>query len=56
MRVCIAHKDPAVITLRNMADNAEYDLCQVCFDAILPVLTGEQERPQRKINPRTDKK
>jgi hypothetical protein len=48
MRVCIAHKEKAIVTLRNINDDAEYDLCQACFEQILPTLTGDlKNRPGR---------
>lgn len=50
MRVCIAHREQAVVTFKNIVDHAEYDLCQKCLDRVLPILNGEkpQGRPKKE--------
>ena len=48
MRVCIAHKELAVVTFKNMVDNSEYDLCQKCYDRVLPIINGEKQFGPKK--------
>jgi hypothetical protein len=52
MRVCIAHKEAAVTTLKDINDNSEYDLCGECLKTIIPLLNGEKDLPKklRKVN------
>ena len=50
MRVCIVHMEKAVTTLKDMRDDTEYDLCQKCFDRVIPIMNGEKQpgRPKKE--------
>lgn len=48
MRVCIAHMERAVTTLKDIKDGAEYDLCQQCLDRIMPIINGERKPGKSK--------
>lgn len=41
MRVCEAHRERAVVTLKNSKDDSEYDLCGECFEAFTLIASGE---------------
>jgi hypothetical protein len=40
----------AVTTLKDLRDHTEYDLCQKCFDRIIPIINGEKQsgRPKKE--------
>ena len=40
MRVCEAHKVRAVVTLKSLTDDSEYDLCPECQEAFNLLVSG----------------
>lgn len=51
MRVCQAHKEKAVMTLKNLRDDAEYDFCPTCAEVFELISSGAfftDEKPDEK--------
>jgi hypothetical protein len=44
MRVCEAHREKAVQTLKSTRDDSEYDLCETCYEAFMLIASGAMFR------------